>query len=419
MAIRAQQPVKGFRDFYPEEMASRRFLFEKMREVSRLFGYQEYEGPSLEALSLYAAKSGEELVSEQTFILKDRGGRELALRPEMTPTLARMVAQKQNELPLPIRWFSLGPRWRYEKPQKGRTREFYQWDVDLIGVASPEADAEVIALACKFLETMRLTPQEVVIKINNRRFLEQKLNLISIPENKIKMVFRAIDKKEKMEEQEWKEYLKETGLTNLQIKDLQGILADRDFAGESEELTALFSTLEDLGMKDWVEFDPTIVRGLDYYTGTVFEVRAKKGGLRSILGGGRYDNLVEVVGGKPLSGVGFAAGDVVLEEVLRQFDKWPKVSATPTKVLVTVFDESLYRDSLTLTTKLRVKGIPTELYLEPEKLDRQLKYADQKGIPYVAILGPDEVKNKTVTIKNMQTGEQKAINESELLSLLT
>lgn len=407
--------VRGFADFYPEDMAARLWLFEKMRSASRLFGYEEYDGPALELFDLYAAKSGEALVKEQTFIVSDRGDKKLALRPEMTPTLARMVAQKQEELVKPIRWSNIGPRWRYEKPQKGRSREFYQWDVDLIGPESPEADAEVIAVACEFFKSVELTPKEVTIKINNRRLIEQKLSFIEIPKPKISAVIRAIDKKEKMEAKDWEEYLASIGLNQLQIKDLRGILKDKDFANESEELTALFATLADLGYEKYVEFDPEIVRGLDYYTGTVFEATDKNQQFRAIFGGGRYDNLVEVVGGKRLSGVGFAIGDKVIEAVLRQFKKWPSIKPSKTKFLVTVFAESLYRDSLKIAQLLRSDGYPTELCLSFDDLDKQLKYANKKAIPFVVILGPDEATKKTVTIKDMTTGEQKEIPQKELL----
>ena len=409
------QAVKGTRDFYPSDWAFQKWLFAKMREISERFGYQEYEGPILEPLALYEAKSGEELVKKQTFILTDRGGKKLALRPELTPSLARMVAQKQEELVKPIRWYSIGRRWRYEKPQRGRTREFYQWDIDLIGPENPEADAEIIALACEFLKSVGLTPKEVKIKVNNRRLMDFKLSLIGIPKKKVGEVFAAIDKRPKMNQGDWKKYLSEIGLDELQIKDLTGILADFDFSDESEELIQIFSTLKDLGVKKYVEFDPNIVRGLDYYTGTVFETIDTQGKFRSILGGGRYDNLVEVVGGKKLPGVGFACGDVVLKEVLKEYNKLPKLKVKTARVLVTVFDESLYRNSLKVTCQLRKMGIDTEIYLEPAKLDKQLRYANRKSIPFIIIIGPEEVERKSAVLKNMKTGVQRTLSVEKII----
>ena len=413
------QPVKGTRDFYPEQMAFRNWLFSKMREVSQKFGYQEYEGPILEPLGLYAAKSGEELVNKQTYILEDRGGEKLALRPEMTPTLARMVAQKQNELPKPIRWFTIGPRFRYEQPQKGRFREFYQWDIDLLGSQAAEADAEILAVAAEFFKALGLTPKEIRIKVNNRQLLEQKLDLIEIQKDKIPEILRAIDKKDKMESNAWWGWLEEIGLTKIQIQDLNGILNDKDFSNETESLTRIFSTLKDMGVLEFFEFDPSIVRGLDYYTGTVFEARDKDGVFRAILGGGRYDNLVEVVGGDPLVGIGFACGDAVLEEVLNKYNKIPNLPASPTQVLVTIFDESLLRESISLATNLRSANINTEIYPETSaKMDKQLKYADQKGIPYAVIVGPDEASKNEVTVKNLKTGEQKKVKQEKITSLI-
>lgn len=411
--------ITGTRDFYPNDWAFLQYLFEKMRKVSERFGYQEYEGPILEPLALYEAKSGEELVKKQTFILTDRGGKKLALRPELTPTLARMVAQKQKELIKPIRWFSIGRRWRYEKPQKGRAREFFQWDVDLVGPETPEADAEVIALACEFFKSLNLTPKEVKIKVNSRRLMDFKLSLIEIPKNKMREVFSAIDKRGKIEKQQWRKTLKKIGLDSLQIKDLEGILSDYDFSEESEELVRIFSTLKDLGVADYVEFDPNIVRGLDYYTGVVFEAQDTKGKFRAVLGGGRYDNLVEVVGGERLSGVGFACGDMVIKEVLLEYKKMPKIAPKTAQVLVTVFDESFFRISLNTARRLREAGINSELYLEPVKLDKQLKYADRKGIPFVIIIGPDEIKKNEMVVKNMQTGKQKNIQVTDLNGLKT
>lgn len=408
------QPVKGTRDFYPEQMAFRNWLFGKMREVSQRFGYQEYDGPILEPLELYAAKSGEELISKQTFILTDRGDRKLALRPEMTPTLARMVAQKQNEYPKPIKWFNIGPRFRYEQPQKGRGREFYQWDIDLIGINTPEADAEILSTAAAVLNSVGLSPEEVKIKVNDRQLIEKKLAFIEIKDEQKNEVFRAIDRRNKLDPTEWESWLSEIGLNSLQINDLKGILADKDFAEESETLTRIFSTLDDLGLKDYVEFDPNIVRGLEYYTGVVFEAFDTGGKFRAILGGGRYDNLVEIVGGQPLPAIGFAMGDQVVEEVLKEYGKWPQITISPTKVLITLFNESLVRDSLKLAQSLRKEGINTEIYPETVKLEKQLKYAAAKGIPFVIILGPEELANNKVVLKDMKSGEQKEVPKDQL-----
>lgn len=411
------QAVKGTRDFYPEKMAFRNWLFEKMRKVSTLYGYQEYEGPILEPLDLYAIKSGEELVNEQTFIVIDRGGEKLALRPELTPTLARMVAQKQQVLGTPLRLFSIGPFWRYEQPQKGRTREFFQWNVDLLGWDVPEADAEVISIAAQIFKDLGLTPSEIKIKINNRKYMEEKFKLVGFPTNFFPQILKLIDRKDKMEEKLWIDLLKKAELSELQIKDLQNILADRDYANESEELTSLFSTLSDLEVADYVELDPRIVRGLDYYTGTVFEARDASGELRSILGGGRYNNLVETVGGQPLSGVGFAAGDVLLELILEKYNKFPQLPTSPTKVLVTIFNEAFFRNSLNISNSLREAGINTELYLDSKaKLDKQLKYADKLGIPFVVIIGPEEQSSDTVILKNMKEKSQEKINLNELVN---
>lgn len=411
--------VKGTRDFYPPDWAFFQWLFAKMREVSQRFGFQEYEGPALELQKLYALKSGEELVKEQTFVLMDRGGRKLALRPELTPTLARMVAKKRFQLSLPLRWFSIGRRWRYEQPQKGRAREFFQWDLDLIGSNKPEADAEVIAVGIELLKALGLSSRQVVFKINNRRLMDFKFSLIHIKKTQVPQIFRAIDKKERMSETEWESYLADLGLEQAQVQDLKGILADRDFARESEELTAVFSTLEDFGVGKFVEFDPTIVRGLDYYTGTVFEAREKQGEIRAIFGGGRYDNLVEVVGGPPLPGVGFAAGDMTLQLLLEKYQKIPTLPLSPTKVLITVFAEATFRDSLKLSRKLREKDINAELYLDPEtNLGKQLKYANQKQIPYVIILGPEEIEKNVITLKWMKEDKQEVIPFEQLLSFL-
>jgi len=403
------QPPKGFRDFYPDDLAIRNWLINKMEEVSQRYGYQKYEGPSLEPLDLYAKKSGEDLVKKQTFILEDRSDKTLALRPELTPTLARMVSNKKQEFTFPLRWYSTGNRWRYEKPQKGRFREFLQWDIDLIGPNSLKADAEIIVIAVEFLKSLGLSSKEVVVKINNRQFLEKKLKEINIKDEKIKEVFKAIDKKDKMEEKEWLKYLQEIKLNEKQTNEIIKILQEKNFS-ESQELKDLFENLKKYKVEDYVEFDPTIVRGLDYYTGTVFEACDRNKEFRSILGGGRYDNLLDIIGGeKELSGIGFAAGDAVILELLGKLNKIPKDLKNNTQVLVTLFDNSLYGECLDLIKKLQDKKIKTEFYFTPGRLDKQLKYADKKNIPFVVILGPNEMKKKEVTIKNLLTREQSTV----------
>lgn len=410
MAKSNLQPPKGFRDFYPDDLTVRNWLINKMEEVSQRYGYQKYEGPSLEPLELYAKKSGEDLVKKQTFTIKDKSDKTLALRPELTPTLARMVSNKKQEFTFPLRWYSIGNRWRYEKPQKGRFREFLQWDIDLIGPNNLKADAEIIAIAVEFLKALGLSSKEVVVKINSRKFLEEKLKKINIEDKRINKVFKAIDKKDKMDEKDWLKYLQEINLNEKQTNEILKILQEKDFS-QSQELRELFENLKNYKVEDYVEFDPTIVRGLDYYTGTVFEACDRNKELRAILGGGRYDNLLDIIGGeKELSGIGFAAGDAVILELLEKLNKIPKDLKNNTQVLVTFFKDSLYKECLDLIKKLQDKNIKTELYLTPDKLDKQLKYADKKNIPFVAILGPNEIKKKEVTIKNLLTREQSTVS---------
>lgn len=414
------QPVKGTRDFYPEDWAFQLWLYKKVKEVSESFGFQEYEGPTIELLDLYAAKSGEELVKKQSFTLTDQSGKVLALRPEMTPTLARMVAQKAGSLTFPVKWFTFGRRFRYEQPQKGRGREFFQWDCDILGLENVEADAEVIAVAATLYQKLGLSPQEVKIKVNDRQLLQQRLISIEIPEEKIVPVFRLIDKKNKVSEEDFIEMLKEAKLTEDQAKAIVQILTEKDAFSDSPWLTRLFELLKIFGVAEYVEFDPSVVRGLEYYTRTVFEGWDVKGEFRSIWGGGRYDNLTSDVGGsQKIPGVGFAMGDMVLAEVLKSNNKLPELCNNPTTVLVTVFSPETEELSLLIANDLRSKKINTEVYLKPEdKLEKQIKYADKKGIPFVIIIGPDEAKNNTVTLKNLSSGEQKTLTVEEAVKEL-
>ena len=412
------QAVKGTRDFYPEEMAYRTWLYDQVRATSERFGYQEYEAPFLERLELYAAKSGEELVKEQSFILTDRGGDELALRPELTPSLARMVAQRQPELVLPLRWYSFGPFWRYERPQRGRSREFFQWNVDLLGLETPAADGEIVAIFAEFFRSVGLGPESVAIRINNRRLMEQKLEQMGLSRDAWTAVFRLIDRRDRLPADRWKAWALDIGLTEGQFLALEALLSDPTLWQESDELRQVFATAEALGLAGYLVYDAGIVRGLDYYTGPVFEAHDRAGKFRAIGGGGRYDNLVADVGGDRITGVGFAMGDVIIQLLLEEVGKRPPLSTTPSQVLVTLFDEALYAQTLALAGRLRRAGLNVEQVLEADRLGKQLRYADRMGIPYVVILGPDEVQAGQVVLKDMRSGDQQAWTEAALIEEL-
>jgi len=386
-----------------------------VRKVSESFGYQEWEAPFLESLDLYAAKSGEELVKKQSYVFTDRGGDEITLRPELTPSLARMIAARQNELAFPVRWWSFGPFWRYEKMQKGRSREFFQWNIDMLGVDSPEADAELIAVAAAFLKLAGLTPKQARLFVNNRRYMEVRFDALGIGAEQKGAVSGLVDRREKMEAPAWEAYALELGLTRKQLDGLKELLADLEGWRKSEELVRLFAALEALAVREYVEFDPNIMRGLLYYTGTVFEAFDLTGSVRrAILGGGRYDNLLADVGGEPLGGVGFAMGDVVITIVLQELGLIPPLLATPSAVLVTVFSPELLPDSYGLAADLRKAGLNATCYPEPAKLPKQFKFADRMGMKAVLVLGPDEAAAGKITLKNLTDGTQEVLDRARM-----
>lgn len=409
------QPVKGTRDFYPPQKAVLTWLSQNMRKVSEMYGYQEYDGPFLEPIELYAAKSGDELVKEQAFVFPDRSDNLITLRPELTPTLTRMVAQQQQHLYYPLRWWSFGPFWRYESPQKGRAREFFQWNVDMIGVDTPEADAEMAAIMATFFKEVGLKPDQIQVMINNRRLMDRQLREMEIPPEKRGDIFKLIDKLDKLNDQEWEAYAEEIGLSPVQIDALKATLENEDLWEESEELIRFFKAVEALGVSDYVQFAPAIIRGLDYYTGTVFEAQALTANLRrAVLGGGRYDDLLADVGGDPLPGVGFAMGDMVLEIILEELGLLPgERDITPADVLVTVFDEDTLFESYKLASELREQGLTVNCYPEVEKLGKQFRHANRIGSRVATILGPEEMAENLVAVKNLETRNQIQVPRAE------
>jgi len=409
--------VKGTRDFYPEDMSFRRWLYAKIREASERFGYQEYDGPFLERLDLYAAKSGEELVKDQSFVFEDRGGEMVALRPELTPSLARMVAAKSKALPRPIRWWSFGPFWRYERPQRGRSREFFQWNIDILGVESPEADAEIVAAGAELLRGVGLSPEAVRILVNDRRLAESQLDEIGIGSERRSLVFKLIDRRDRMSPAKWAEWSLEEGLSQQELGALETMLEDREAWKNSAPLARLFDATDSLGVANYIAYDPTVIRGLDYYTGTVFEARDTDGKFRAIFGGGRYDDLVSAVGGDPVPGTGFAMGDMVIRLVLEQYGATPPLNPRPAEILVTTFDESMLKNSLELAAEFRATKISVEWYPVPDKLTKQLKYANRVGARVAVILGPDELAAGTVTVRNLISGEQQTVSRESAPAL--
>ncbi len=406
------QSVKGMRDQYPENLAVRNWLYQSIREVSESFGYEEWEGPYVERIDLYAAKSGEELVKEQAFVFNDRGGDLITLRPELTPSLARMVTERQRQLVYPLRWWQFGPFWRYERPQRGRTREFFQWNIDLIGVDTPEADAELVAVAANFFQKVGLKPEQVQILVNNRKLTGQELTRMGIPEDKRIDVFHLIDRRDKLQPDAWNTYASEIGLSEQQTSELKTLLDDAELWQKLPDFQRFFAAIDAMGVREWVRYAPNVIRGLDYYTGMVFEAYDVEGG-RAVFGGGHYGNLVADVGGEPMPGVGFAMGDVMISLVLEKYGLIPGEQGLEDTVLVTVFDESLLLNSYELAAELRKVGVRAVCYSEATKLQKQLKFADRKNIRYAVIVGPDEATAGQVTVKDLSGRTQETISRKE------
>ena len=411
------RPLKGTRDFYPEEMFIHLWLEKTLRSVSQSYGYEAWEGPYLEKIDLYAAKSGEELVKEQAFCFADRGGDFITLRPELTPTLARMVAEKQAQLVLPLRWYSFGPFWRYERPQRGRTREFFQWNIDMIGVNSPEADAELIAVSAAFFDRVGLGSDVVKIKVNDRQLVDKKLAELGLAHEQHHLVFKMIDRKPKLPEAAWEQFVLDSGFSADQLAGIKAIIHNSDLWKESPTLCRILELLEAMGWGNYVEYDPSVIRGLDYYTGIVFEAVEVTGG-RAILGGGHYDNLVSDVGGASMPGIGFAMGDVMIKIVLGDHGLLPQAEPQKDAVLVTVFDEQSSLATQAFAAKLRKAGIKSVVYPESVKLIKQFRFADRKGIRYVVVLGPDELRNGMMTLKNLESSEQETLSQEKGIAKL-
>jgi len=414
-------PPRGFRDLYPEEKIFQDYIFSILKKVAESFGFSSYEGPILENIEIYLGKTSKELIERQTFQIKTKK-EVLLMRPEMTPSLARMIAKKANQLVLPIKLFNTGLRFRYEMPQKGREREFYQSDFDIIGTNSILSDAEIINVAVSIFLNFGASEENFIIYINSRIELEKNFADLGFKTNQFKPLLSIIDKQDKISNDEFIKLLLIIDKNKEKIKKLVNFLyTTRE--KKSPYFLELFSYLKQMGIDKYCQINYNITRGLDYYTGLVFEVR-EKGPFqlkRALLGGGRYNNLISDFNPKiKIPGVGFATSDVVLWEFLKNNNLFPKnLNPIPTKVLVTIFSSELTSQSVNIVKNLRKNNINVELYLDSEtKLDKQLKYADKKGIPYVIIIGPEEAKNNTLKLKDMKTGDQKELTIVQVIKKL-
>jgi len=418
-------PYKGTRDFYPRDMKLRNWFFGRLRTALESACFEEYEGPMLESLELYAAKSGDELAREQTYNFTDRGGRDLAIRPEMTPTVARMVAGKMGELNYPLKWFSIANMYRYERPQRGRLREFWQLNVDIFGCDTYEADLDVIGSAIAVLRAYGADESMFRVHINNRRFFNDVIAAICDTDAEgARRVSKVVDRKNKVTRAAYENAMLELGITEEQIERIDALytmsVAEAtalcpDSEG-AKELNALFGALEKTGMLRYCTFDFGIIRGLDYYTGTVFEVfDLAPENNRAMFGGGRYDNLVGLfVKNAKISGVGYGMGDVTLENFLVTHNLVPDLDNEGTKVLVTRFDDVPYEHYVSLTAALSEAGVRASVYLGTKKFGKQIDYAVRGNYSHVVIMGGDELAAGTVKIKNLATREESEVARDKL-----
>jgi len=417
-------PPKGTRDFYPEDWARQAYLFDHWRKVCLQWGFVEYEGPTFEHLELYTQKSGEEIAG-QLYCFTDKGQREIALRPELTPTLARMVAQKGPALKFPLKWFSIPRLYRYERMQKGRLREFYQLNLDILGCPAPFAEWELLSAVVALLTDLKLSDQDFVIGVSSRKLLASVLALLHISPEKTAGVYAALDKRLKLSPPDFRRLLEQTGLDSLSIdkledffkaknlEDLKSYSSDIEYQNAYTELNQLFTLIQETELSPYIQLDLSVVRGLAYYTGIVFEVFDRAKSMRAIAGGGRYDKLLEQMGGKPLSGVGFGVGDVVLWDLLEQkgiqspspyqLDFWV-VQFTPNSA-----------ELLSLVWQLRQAGYKVGYTLENAKFKKQMQDADAAGAAALVFLGSDQTGPGEVEIKFTQTREQIKILLTDLL----
>ena len=416
------QGVRGTRDFYPEDMRLRNWLFDNFADAALLHGFDEYDAPVLEHEELYTRKQGEE-ITQQLYNFEDKGDRKVALRPEMTPSLARMVMARAGGLSMPIKWFSIPQCWRYERTQRGRGREHYQWNVDIWGTNEISADAELISILVTFFEGVGLTARDLVIKISSRKVLEEVLGSLEISEEIFSKTCIIVDKMDKLPADIIEEQLTELGHNSDAISKIQSILGIKNMdelanslgkeSSAVSELNSLFDSIDSYGILEWVEFDASVVRGLAYYTGAVFEAHDREGKFRAICGGGRYDKLLSTLGGKDLPATGFGFGDMVIMELLAEKNLIPELISGIEDIVIPLNPE-LRSASVIVAAALRDTGRTVDLVLEDKKLKWAFKHAERIGADRLVMVMPEEWKSGKVRIKDLESGEETDVSIEEL-----
>jgi len=416
------QGVRGTRDFYPDDMRLRNWLFDNFINASLLHGFEEYDAPILEREELYTRKQGEE-ITQQLYNFQDKGDRKVALRPEMTPSLARMVMARAGGLPMPIKWFSIPQCWRYERTQRGRGREHYQWNVDIWGTTEISADAELISVIVTFFEGVGLTSEDIVIRISSRKVLEEVLGSLDIEGDVFAQTCIIVDKMDKLSSEVIGEQLSKLGHTSDVITTIQSVLGIKDMGGLKKalkaeslavsELKSLFDEIDSYGISEWVEFDASIVRGLAYYTGSVFEAHDRKGKFRAICGGGRYDKLISTLGGKDLPATGFGFGDMVIMELLAEKDMVPMLVSGIDDIVISL-NPDLRNVAVRVAASLRNSDRTVDLVLEDKKMKWAFKHAERIGAKRLVLIAPDEWSRKMIKVKDLETGEESEISLDDI-----
>ena len=424
----SMQPYKGARDFYPEDKRLQKYMFKVMRTVVERFGYEEYDAPILESLELYTAKTGDEIVNEQTYQFKDRGGREVVIRPEMTPTVSRMVAAKRQELSYPLRWYSIPNLWRYERPQRGRLREHWQLNVDLFGLSGIEAEHEVILLADNLMRAYGAKRDMYNIRINSRKFMDYLLHdYLGLDGVQAQTLAKLIDHMHKMSHAEFvadadaifAPSQRDSGVSDklldiLKVKELKDLPATLQEHASVQELAQLLTMLDDSGVHN-AHFDITVMRGFDYYTGIVFEMfDTNPDNNRSMFGGGRYDGLVALFGVEPVAVVGFGWGDVTLANFLETHELLPKLPSETEVYAILIGD--IYAPAQKILAELREEGLTVAVDATGRKIQSQIKAALKNGIPYALFIGEKELEEGRFNLKNLSTGNEQQLSTARIIS---